>query len=681
MTVDANRLLELLPTIYRIRDAEEGAGRGALRALLEVIADQVAVLEADVDQLYDDLFVETSADWVSPYIGDLVGHRTLYGVTGAVGSPRAEVANTIAYRRRKGTASMLEQIARDVTGWDARVTEFFNLLATTQYMNHVRRANVAWVDTGPTATLATIGGPFESATRTADVRSIVRRRGRHNIPNVGVSLWRIGDHELAASAAIKLVPTTASDRRYLFDPLGSNIALFSHAVAEETISQLAERANVPQPITRRELWDDLGSYYPQSIAVRFGEVTLPASSVAASDLSDTGGGGWAYSPSDRVLIDPELGRLSLPASLTVDGRSVAMTNPVVTYHYGAPGDLGGGQYDRETTFADDLVPVVPVTAPTGLAAAIAALGGSGVVEIRTNGPFTDTLAVALPAGARVEVRAANGFRPTIRLAAEWVVALGDDAELTLNGIVLSGAAVRVPASSGRGRLRLRHCTLVPGIASTLDGGPAQPGSPSLVVQSARVEVSIEHSIVGGLRVHGSAALDVTDTIVDATSQTGVAYAAIDGIGAGGRLTLHATTVIGKVHAEVVPVASDTIVAARLAPGDAWPHPLFVERRQQGCIRFSYVPPGSQTPRRFECQPAVLEDQLRVQPVFTSERFGDPGYGQLSDRCAKEILAGGDGECEMGAFNGLSAPQRETNLNVRLEEYLRFGLEAGVFFAS
>ena len=99
------------------------------------------------------------------------------------------------------------------------------------------------------------------------------------------------------------------------------------------------------------------------------------------------------------------------------------------------------------------------------------------------------------------------------------------------------------------------------------------------------------------------------------------------------------------------------------------------------MRFSYVPPGSQTPRRFECQPATEADELRVQPQFTSERFGDPAYGQLSARCVREILAGADGEREMGAYNGLFAPQRETNLNVRLEEYLRFGLEAGVFFAS
>ncbi|MCK6494627.1 MAG: hypothetical protein L6Q34_14485, partial [Nitrospira sp.] len=82
----------------RIRDAARG---GPLRALLTVIAEQVDVLEADLRQLYDDQFIETCADWVVPYLGDLVGCRQLHGVTPAVASPRAEVANTIAYRRRK----------------------------------------------------------------------------------------------------------------------------------------------------------------------------------------------------------------------------------------------------------------------------------------------------------------------------------------------------------------------------------------------------------------------------------------------------------------------------------------------------------------------------------------------------------------------------------------------------
>ena len=36
---------------------------------------------------------------------------------------------------------------------------------------------------------------------------------------------------------------------------------------------------------------------------------------------------------------------------------------------------------------------------------------------------------------------------------------------------------------------------------------------------------------------------------------------------------------------------------------------------------------------------------------------------------------------MGAFSFLKQPQRTANLQSNLEEYLRFGLEAGIFFVT
>ena len=140
MSFDADRLYSLLPAIYRIRDYEQGE---PLKAFLTVLAEQAEVVEEDLAQLYDDQFIETCAEWVVPYIGDLIGYRRLHGVTATVSSPRAEVANTIAYRRRKGTVSVVEQLALDVTGWKARAVEFFQLLGTTQYgLNHLRPDHV-----------------------------------------------------------------------------------------------------------------------------------------------------------------------------------------------------------------------------------------------------------------------------------------------------------------------------------------------------------------------------------------------------------------------------------------------------------------------------------------------------------------------------------------------------------
>lgn len=80
-------LYRLLPAVYRIRDAEQG---GVLRELVDVLAGQVNVLAESLEQMYDDEFIETCAPWAAPYIGDLIGYRTLHGVVPQIASPRAD---------------------------------------------------------------------------------------------------------------------------------------------------------------------------------------------------------------------------------------------------------------------------------------------------------------------------------------------------------------------------------------------------------------------------------------------------------------------------------------------------------------------------------------------------------------------------------------------------------------
>ena len=69
------------------------------------------------------------------------------------------------------------------------------------------------------------------------------------------------------------------------------------------------------------------------------------------------------------------------------------------------------------------------------------------------------------------------------------------------------------------------------------------------------------------------------------------------------------------------------------------------------------------------------------PSFTALRASHPAYCQLREAAPREIRAGASDESEMGAYHQLFQPQREANLRIRLEEYLRFGLEAGMFFET
>jgi hypothetical protein len=76
-----------------------------------------------------------------------------------------------------------------------------------------------------------------------------------------------------------------------------------------------------------------------------------------------------------------------------------------------------------------------------------------------------------------------------------------------------------------------------------------------------------------------------------------------------------------------------------------------------------------------------EDAKRIAPAFTSVRPANPAFGQLAADCPPEILSGSDDEGEMGAFRFLGQHRRAANLTSQLDTYLRFGLEAGLFFVT
>lgn len=637
MSFDAKRIYELLPAIYRLRDAERGE---PLQALLSVIADQVGVLEEDLAQLYDDQFIETCAEWVVPYIGDLIGYRALHNVVPKIGSQRAEVAHTIGFRRRKGTAAMLEQLARDVTGWNARAVELFQRLGWTQWTpNHIRPSSFYAPDLRQWEPLEKLNGPFDTVAHTVDVRHISTGQGKYNIPNIGIFLWRLGAYSLTESPAFPL-----DAKRFLFDPLGSDTQLFTKPVTEDEVTHLAEPINVPAPISRRVLDAYLADYYGKGKSIFIEGVA--DTNVVACDLS-----GWVHSaPAGKVAIDAVLGRIAFGDAQTEP--------PLVTYHYGFSDDLGGGEYDRAATFDALLTPVEKVPAPHAtIQDALNAVTAGGAVQISNSGRYDETPALNVNAGQRIELRAANEHRPTLVLGGDLVINGSADAEVTLNGLLISGGTVRV--NGALRALRLRHCTLVPS------------ASPSLMVDLPNVDIEIDHCMVGGLRIHERSSVSITDSIVDATDVTEAAFAAVNGTDAGGTLQMADTTVIGTVHTLELQLASNSIFLSDVTS----------EKKQEGCVRFCYLPLTSVVPRRYRCQPEEESEALRVKPQFTSLRYGDPGYGQLALRTAVEIRTGADDEAEMGAFHELYEPQRETNLRVRLAEYLRFGLEAGIFYVT
>lgn len=318
------RLYHLLPAIYKIRDLERGDE--ALRALMAVIQSEYDRLVADIDGSYNDWFIETCAEWVVPYIGDLLGVRNLHAVDRAgIFSQRAYVANTLRYRRRKGTAPVLEQLARDVTGWPTRAVEFFERLITTQHSNHVRSHSLSTVDLRNANRLELLGSPFEHAAHTVEVRRIASQRGTYNIPNIGLFLWRLQSYFVTQSTPRPV--NNPDDGRYRFSSLGNDGPLFNRPQTETEITHLAEEINVPGLLRRRALYDDLEALRqalvdaqpnPKSLFLSVenpafqvlverdeGELTaIPPEDILISDLSDVPGLAAPTDPQDLHLSHP-----------------------------------------------------------------------------------------------------------------------------------------------------------------------------------------------------------------------------------------------------------------------------------------------------------------------------------------------------------------------------------------
>ena len=719
-SVTAERIYALLPSVYRIRDDQSGR---PLQALIGLIARELEALEENIEQLYDDQFIETCQEWVAPYIGDLIGYRPLHGVTAAVASPRAEVANTIAYRRRKGTAAMLEQLARDVTGWPSRAVEFFEHLATTQYMNHVRLHAPGTAAVRVAAGMPEVGGPFNAVAHTAEMRRPEGGAGQYNIPNVGLFLWRLQPYRLSR---VPLTPDAAdaSGRKFRLNPLGADQPLFREPALEPVISHIAEPANVPAPLRVRELalqireaqqttdvlrkTQDYGAR--RSFVLERGGAVVPINrpgpavppgdppapavpQLLVADLRDVldGGGnaiGWGHETGiapDVIAIDPERGRVLLGAARAAEHAAQPF---VGSYHYGFSRAIGGGEYER--TITGELLPKQLVARdgePLQPHLAEIASGGRLVIEDSvTYAPPTPVFkvdGVTAPGepGIEVVVAARNGARPLIAASGAVALKIGPRGTLVLEGLVIAGASLQLAmaADDEPRTLVLRDCTLLPGLSLNPDGSAVSPGAPSLVIAGSTTTVTLERCVTGAIHADADADLRIADCVVDAGAPD---QSAIEGVGAGEpgpAIVICDSTVVGKVHARLVHLASNTIFFARLGPADTSKAPVWIERKQEGCMRFCFVPAGSLAPRRFRCLPD--DRHPNALPHFTSLRYGTPGYAQLRSAADRSIREGADHGGEMGVMHALSQPQREANLRTRLDEYLRFGLHAGIFYVT
>src|SRR5262245_60276589 len=248
----ADKLWQLLPAVYRTHDLGEAPDTtGPLRELVERIGAEMATVRRSIDRLWENQSIETCDDWVVPYIGYLLATRLVSCLDAR--AQRLDVAKTIYYRRRSGTLGLLEELAADITGRDARAVEFFRRLGRTRHQFDPAIGAVPTYHPGQAPGSAAIealagatsgtpargvadlrndyaahasAGAFDEYAHTADLRRGVQSAGWHNIPHLGVFVWWLYAFPVRAATPVS---NGVNPPCFAFDPSGRRIPLFARS--------------------------------------------------------------------------------------------------------------------------------------------------------------------------------------------------------------------------------------------------------------------------------------------------------------------------------------------------------------------------------------------------------------------------------------------------------------------
>lgn len=775
------RLYDLLPAVYRQHDADEG---GVLRTLVAIVDRERERLEDDVEALYENQFIETCEPWVVPYVADLLDLE----LPSTTWSLRSYVANTLAYRRRKGTLAAIESLAADVSGWPASAVEFFRRLSTKQHTNRPRPDGPGWADIRAAGELEKIGGPFDPTPRSVDVRRIEPRRGRYNIPNIGVFVWPVRSFPLSGVRPLSLgdLEIPASDlpfghgvtaEMFQLHPAGVDVPMYNRPRTEESIEELAEEEHVPTALRRRVLHDELSRIRDSSgdlgdaVYFDYEEPVFQIEDLGKGErvpatqfyICDLGGEHWGDASNFEIpfpfefygedgsvtTVDPETGDWDVYLLDPTRARMVALARADhaaevrTDYSYGALGELGGGPYSRrdsagrrlEESQPDWQMGVQREPVESGPDANVvgsiekAVEEWNDAVDVRgRDEPFVGVIAVMdsdtypildsplevhAPPNHQLFIVGAewpafsqkgasgprripglvepNGVRPHVRGDLKVAVPGGltsgtaadaDAGEVVLNGLLWEGGVTIEQGAVDT--VRLAHTSLVPEAAegdsasieaSVAGGGPAY---------DATLRVEIDHCIAGRLDFEDvRAELDVADSVVGAWPEGEVTdWAAVAASNV--RADIERSTLFGRVDLERLE-ADDTIFEGRVV----------VDRRQEGCVRFSYARRDSELPRTYRCQPfqaiddartpgATLTEEERTEiaqqnePHLASRRWWNTALAYLRRSTPDSIRRGAEDGGEMGVWGALEQPEREASLRRVLDEQLRVGMHAGIF---
>ena len=660
----AERLWQLLPAIYRTTDAaQETDEPGPLRELVLRLGSGIAQSRRSVDALGRLGSIDTADDWAIAYHADLLATRLVGSMDAR--AQRLDVARTIYYRRRAGTMGLIELLASDVTGHDARAVEFFRRLGRTRHGfdppvggdRRIAEADrlVGRVTGTPAGGLADLRdawgataahGPFDEFAHCADFRRPGQATGHHAIPRVGVFLWWLYAYPIRGATPVARL---GCPKDFGFDPTGRDTPL--RAPGGRPRNTLGEAWTSPEPwevpiAIPNLLWAaQQAQFYPDAFAVRPGAGANPPP-VLRTDLA----------------IDCERGRFRF-----LNGAPIGEF--LTDFHHGFAGPVGAqGQPDRLPPVPDE--PATQVVVTGGIFGA--ALGGPIAArtvlidDSRTYAGPTGSLAID-PGGALV-LRAVSQRRPLLRWTAPATLTVtgGDgDARLVIRGLHWQGADLRL---SGRfQRVTIEQATFDPGsldstnaVATAIDGLALRPST--IIVDGEIEELVINRSITGPIRTAGAGVIErlqITDSIVQSI--------------------LPATDALRTSAGEVNVVRSTIFGRCRVhrlgASGAIFDEIVTIADAQHGCVRFTTYAKGSRLHSPYR--------SVAIPPrsaIFHSRRFGEAAYARLREDADRAIAlpaigsirAGGEDGTETGAFATERAALKAKSLVVKLNEFMPIG---------
>jgi hypothetical protein len=666
-----------------LREAPTPDSPRLLDALLDAVELQRRLLEQDIDQVWDDFFIESCADWAVPYIGALLGLPEDAG--------RLEVAYAIALRRRKGTPAALEDFAEVLTDWTVRVLEGWQITLWAQRLRHPPPPRVAAFDLRDGSRFR-VGTPFERGRRSVTPSGAWSPRAATAV----VWPWSVRTY-----LAVEAAPLAEADR-FALHPLGAEAPLYlqprprrlsSDVGAAAGRSRTGDELDAPVRATYRVVealaaenqiaygtnWE-IDAAHPLASGSGTNAPRLLTLTVAGTPLAwdklrfgALPKGAPALDPpaAGQAVVDLARGHVELGSGLAGTLRA--------TWHRPVPGELGALAGDADIDPAARVVVVVdPSATPTSkiaktLAGAFTkAKALSAGLDPDDSSPDHPDVEIRLATSDRLAAPPAQSFTPDLP---RWRIVSPRSETPTVTGTLnlnLAGACVTLEGFFLDGNLSLGNdtdCVHVRHVTMNTGGGREV----SVAAGAWGASFHAERSILGAIRADLAAApLELDDCIVDARGSRLRVCGGPPG-GSGKDAIAAKSTFSPALRANGVTFVGPVRLEAADAVDCLFLDGVEVAQTQEGCLRHCYLGPDLTTP---PAHPLTYLCGPFPAPTFGSIGFEAAGYYALELEPDHPLLAAASDGGEVGAYHHARRAARIGALRRRIHEFVPLGLRPG-----